>query len=327
MSSCVIEGVIDFSNKKPPGGGFLGLGGGGQRGVAWGMNIEVFAKLGRLYPFYSGNFSLVNSSRIRKLIHAPNKLAWCPSPGGPILVPLDDEVGRCIFFTGDYDRKITWICRKLLRTGDTAIDIGANLGVVTLAMARFVGPSGSVHAFEPNPRMQALLSQSVDKTYHNVTLHKIALGSEETELVLQVPPINFGAGSFVNYRDAEHTEGVPCKIRRLSDVAKECRIKSVGIIKIDVEGFESEVLLGAADMISNTRPRAIIFETNGSAATPFRERETTRILSKLGYRFLAIPKALIKMCISEFDVGVQGSPSHDVLAVPAENYQNTLAEI
>jgi FkbM family methyltransferase len=291
------------------------------------MRIEALAKLGRLYPFYSGNFSLVNSPRMKQFVRTPSDLAWCPSPGGPILVPLDDEVGRCIYFTGDYDRKITWICQKLLRPGDTAIDIGANLGVVTLAMARFVGPSGFVHAFEPNPRMQAFLDQSVNKTYRNVTLHKIALGSKETELVLQVPPINFGAGSFVNYRNAHHTEGVLCKVRRLSDVAKECRISSVGLIKIDVEGFEGEVLSGASDMISNIRPRAIIFETNEITATPFPERATVRILSKLDYRFLAIPKALIKMGVSEFDAGSHDAPSHDVLAVPTENYQNTLAAL
>ena len=89
------------------------------------MQMEVFAKIGRLYPFYSGNFSLVNSYRIKQLLHAPNELAWCPSPGGPILVPLNDDVGRCIFLTGDYDRKITWLCRQILRLGDTALDIGA----------------------------------------------------------------------------------------------------------------------------------------------------------------------------------------------------------
>src|SRR5207302_6089399 len=103
-------------------------------------------------------------------------------------------------------------------------DIGANLGVVTLAMAKSVGPTGRVHAFEPNPRMQALLEQSINKSYRHVTLHKIALGSEEAELVLYVPQVNCGAGSFVNYRNADHTEGVPCKVRRLSDIAKEHQI-------------------------------------------------------------------------------------------------------
>jgi FkbM family methyltransferase len=286
---------------------------------------KSIAKLGRLYPFYSGNFSLVNSRRLSRYGRRPNELAWCPSPGGPILVPLDDAVGRCIFFTGDYDRKITWLCQKLLRPGDTALDIGANLGVVTLAMAKFVSPSGQVHAFEPNPRVHGLLEQSINKTFKNVTLHKIALGSEDTELVLQVPSVNFGAGSFVNFRDAQHTEGMACKIRRLSDVAKELHLANVALIKIDVEGFEGEVLAGATDMISNIRPRAIIFETNEITSKPFRERVPIDILSKLDYRFLAIPKALLTMRVSEFDIGTHDAPSHDVLAVPKEKYEGALS--
>jgi hypothetical protein len=67
------------------------------------------AKIGRLYPFLSGNFSLVNSKQFKRFVPSSNQVRWCPSPGGPILVPLDDEVGRCIFLTGDYDRKITRI--------------------------------------------------------------------------------------------------------------------------------------------------------------------------------------------------------------------------
>jgi predicted O-methyltransferase YrrM len=43
-------------------------------------------------------------------------------------------------------------------------DVGANLGVVSLAMAKFVGPSGRVHCFEPNPKTQNLLSQSINRS-------------------------------------------------------------------------------------------------------------------------------------------------------------------
>jgi hypothetical protein len=99
--------------------------------------LQSIAWIGRFYPFYSGNFSLVNSTRLYRYGRR-SELAWCPSPGGPILIPLNDDVGRCIYLTGDYDRKITWLCRRILRQGDTALDLGA-IGVVTLAMAKFVG--------------------------------------------------------------------------------------------------------------------------------------------------------------------------------------------
>ena len=257
--------------------------------------MKSFAKLGRLYPFFSGNFSLVNSPRFKRLVRMPDELAWCPSPGGHILVPLSDDVGRCIFLTGDYDRKITWICRRLLRPGDTALDIGANLGVVTLAMAKFVGPTGRVHAFEPNPSMQKLLGQSIARSYRNVTLHNFALGAEDAMLELHVPPSNVGAGSFVNHRNTSNAGIVKCQVRKLSDIAESEGINEIRLIKIDVEGFENEVLIGANSVLSELRPDAIILETNQVSDTPFYDLPPIATLRRHRYRLLAIPKALILM--------------------------------
>jgi FkbM family methyltransferase len=285
------------------------------------MQMEALAKLGRLYPFLSGNFSLVNSARIKRWVNTPNELAWCPSPGGPILVSLSDDVGRCIFLTGDYDRKITWICRQLLRPGDTALDIGANLGVVTLAMAKFVGPTGHVHSFEPNPAMQDLAAQSIARSYKNVTLHRLALGSEDAELELRVPPSNIGAGSFVNHKQNAQTKVVRCPVRKLSDITASEGIKNIRLIKIDVEGFENEVLTGASDVLSQMRPDAIILETNQVSDIAFRDLPPIATLLRHQYRLLAIPKALFSMKTREFEISQPRAPSHDVVAIPAEKYE------
>jgi hypothetical protein len=67
------------------------------------MYTTALAKVGRFYPFFSGNFRLVNYSMLARFFASKNSLARCPSPGGQILVPLNDEVGRCIYFTGDYE--------------------------------------------------------------------------------------------------------------------------------------------------------------------------------------------------------------------------------
>jgi FkbM family methyltransferase len=290
------------------------------------MYSRAIAFIGRRYPFLSGNFRIVNYSKISRVFAANDTLSWCSSPGGPLLVPLNDAVGRCIYFTGDYDRKITWLCRKLLRPGDIALDIGANLGVVTLAMARFVGPSGWVHCFEPNPTMQNLLSQSIARSYHNITLHPIALGVEGATLDLRVPSANIGAGSFINNREASDAEVIKCPIRRLADVISDEEITSVRLVKLDVEGFENEVLLGAGDLLSAIRPM-VILETNETSRQPFREYPAIATLISNGYRFFAIPKALISMRMQEISVDRIGAPSHDVLAVPAQSYSEVLTAL
>src|SRR6266481_3544294 len=88
------------------------------------MLAPLISSIGRWYPFYSGNYQLVNSRIGRKIARSTKEVVWCPSPGGQLLVPLDDDVGRCIYFTGDYDKKLTWLCRKLARPGDAVFDIG-----------------------------------------------------------------------------------------------------------------------------------------------------------------------------------------------------------
>jgi FkbM family methyltransferase len=277
------------------------------------------ASIGRLYPFLSGNF------RLSGFFPKSSDLAWCPSPGGPLLVPLADEVGHCIFFTGDYDPKITWLCRKLLRLGDTALDIGANLGVVTLAMAKAVGSTGRVHAFEPNPKMIELLKQSIARSFQNITLHEMALGSQDAELELHVPPTNYGAASFIRFRDALHTTSVKCPVRKLSDVVAAEAVGAIRLIKIDVEGFENEVFLGGEDVLTKNRPDAVIIETNSPPELPFREISPIATLRRHDYRFLALPKAMFTMRVAEFDVEQQHAPpSHDVLAIPAEKYHSIL---
>jgi FkbM family methyltransferase len=272
--------------------------------------------LSRLYPFFSGNFTLVNSSRFARLFPSEARLAWCRSPGGPILVPLDDAVGRCVYFTGDYDRKITWLCRKLLKPGDVALDIGANLGVVALAMSRIVGSTGHIHCFEPNPRMQALLRQSINRSGGNIILHELALGAADSRMQLYVPSSNIGAGSLI--RSGNSAATFDCLVRRLDDVIPPNHLDIVRLIKLDVEGFENQVLLGAERLIQSSRP-AIIMETNDTTGGPFCAHAPVATLLTYGYCFFEIPKALVSMHVNRVtDLNVSGAPSHDVLAVPAE---------
>jgi FkbM family methyltransferase len=238
-----------------------------------------------------------------------------------MLVPLNDFVGRSIFFTGDYDRKVTWLCRQIVRPGDTVLDIGANLGVVSFVLAKLVGPTGIVHAFEPNPRLQVLLELGIEQNdFKNICLHKVALGSKPGELELVVPRSNKGQGSLIYHRGAEDCDTVSCRVQRLSDIVREQDIKKIRFVKIDVEGFENEVLMGAMDVLADIRPEAILFETNDQTDMPFKDRPSVVTLKNLGYGFLEIPKGLFSVRMRKIDMEQVEIPSHDVLAVPHEKY-------
>ena len=261
----------------------------------------MLASITRLYPFYSGCGALANSALIQRLAGESDATVWTKVRGGAVLAPLGDFVGRAAFYVGELDRKLTWVCSRLLREGDVALDIGANIGMVTILMSRLVGGSGRIHAFEPNPWLLPLLREVIERNQlANVKLHPIALGSREGSLELRIPATNSGAASFVRGSDSpgEATARVP--VHRLTDVANQECIESVRLVKIDVEGFEAEVFQGGRQMLESVRPDAIIFELNEAIEPPFSEFPVFQLLSSLDYSFLAIPRALLSMRLQQF---------------------------
>ncbi len=59
--------------------------------------------------------------------------------GPRILLWPNEHIGRTIYFFGDLEPKLSWVCTRVLRPGDTAVDVGANYGVITLLAAQAVG--------------------------------------------------------------------------------------------------------------------------------------------------------------------------------------------
>ncbi|MFO0910852.1 MAG: hypothetical protein U0794_21345, partial [Isosphaeraceae bacterium] len=112
----------------------------------------IVARFTRCYPFISGCAQVANSRLVQRATGPSEGLVWARNDRGQeLLVPIDDYVGRSIYFVGDLDRKLSRLISGIVRSGDTVLDIGANLGVITLQLSALVGLQGRVHSFEPNP--------------------------------------------------------------------------------------------------------------------------------------------------------------------------------
>jgi len=152
---------------------------------------------------------------------------------------------------------------QLLGTDLTVIDVGANFGTYTLALARYVGMRGKVHAFEPQRTIFHMLAGSVAlNSLTNVICHHLALG--ECEGRLEIPqfdysqPLNFGSIEFT----AE--QGEPLHQPRRHDpldvdyvpltTLDRFEFERVHLMKIDAEGMEMRVLEGAAATLRRCRP-------------------------------------------------------------------------
>lgn len=293
------------------------------------LRQSMVARFTRLYPFYSGCGTLANKHFVQRLAGQDHSHAWARVQGGELLAPLDDYIGRAAFFTGDLDRKISWICSHVVDPGDTVLDIGANIGLVSLLLASLVGPEGHVHAFEPNPVLLDLLKQTFDHNHlTNVTLHPFALGPSETVLNLRIPRVNAGAGSLIrNQANMDCFNHAVC-VKRLSQVIEDEHIDRIRLVKIDVEGYEDQVFAGAQLMFERACPEMILFECNEHSDLPLHEQPVMRMLQLHDYRFLSIPKCMVRMRLEPFDPMNPGDlASHDFLAVRRGSYDRIAARV
>ena len=166
-------------------------------------------------------------------------------------------VSALINIDGLYDYNNMNLIQELLRAGGTFIDIGANIGSYTLIASE--ANAARVHAFEPHPSTFQMLRTNVELNLRsNVTLHNVALGSLEGEVFL-----TDRSGSPINHivpgrRQPTGTIAVPC--HRMDKLCQTAEI-TPQIVKLDVEGFEYDVLLGFGDLLSSIQ--VLMIEMNG----------------------------------------------------------------
>ncbi len=256
---------------------------------------RIAARLGRLYPLMSGCGTIANSSFLRRFDPDSPMDVTVEVAGGKARIPTHDYVGRAMLYMGELDRKIAQIIDRVVEPGDVALDIGANLGLVSLRLAHRVGPRGAVHAFEPNPALAPYLAQTCAM---NPTLqlhhHKMALGAEASEMSLHVPPSNAGAASLRPAAEGLGGQVVQVPVVTLAEFVVEAGLTRIDFAKIDVEGFEAEVMRGAASLPTQNLPNVIVFEENtprvAGIAPPALE-----IAQELGYELFAIARSAFRL--------------------------------
>jgi len=153
-----------------------------------------------------------------------------------------------------------------LRAGGTFVDAGASMGYYTVLAARRVGPRGSVFSFEPNPRIYQILVRNRSINGVRAEAYNFALGSKAFRTKLWVPEYSTGGGYITNDPNADAStqgcKGMPVDVMPLDDVLP--KDVTVDVMKIDVEGCEPEVLIGAQKVIERSRGIRLVIEFSPS---------------------------------------------------------------
>lgn len=203
-----------------------------------------------------------------------NKVKRCRW-GEIIYRPNDLYIGRSLDLYGEFSEGEVSLFRALVKPGQTVLDIGANIGVHTLPLARLVGPSGKVLAFEPQRTVFYMLCGNVaQNNFDQVHCFHAAVGEAAGEIA--VPELDGAADQ--NFGGLELSQASPVKTKvpllRIDDL----RLAACHFIKIDVEGMERQVLLGARETISRFRPLLYLEDDRVDRSAALRE-----CLADLGY--------------------------------------------
>lgn len=206
--------------------------------------------------------------------------------------------------------------RQTLRPGDVFVDAGAYHGWYSLLASMIVGEDGMVLAFEPNSETYEILKRNVALSRcRNVRAFSVALANQTGSASLYRSP---GDGSWSALARIDNSVGrESVRTQRLDDIVTRLNLRGVSLMKVDVQGGEAELLLGAADALKRFRP-VVIFEVDPAAARAMGVPPHCAwdFLSGLGYRFYRLARGTL-VPLAEFPSIPQGK-FLNVISIPQE---------
>jgi FkbM family methyltransferase len=197
---------------------------------------------------------------------------------------LNNYIDWNVYFFGAYEKFELFMLRALIKEKlkPVFIDIGANIGHHSLFMS---GYCDQVHAYEPYEPVRRQLDLKIrHNNIQNIYVHKVGLGQEDSELDFFAPiSDNTGTGSFISTHDINNNKF----FGKLQIVNADNHIANLGLdhidlVKMDVEGFEKNVLLGMKETFRKYRP-ILFMEFSADTQHSFYGKEEIMSLLPIDY--------------------------------------------
>ena len=185
------------------------------------------------------------------------------SNGLPFFVNTNDKgIASWIILIGQWETFVDTVLTRLCDPGMRVLDLGANLGYYTVKLANLVGESGHVLSLEPNPELFPFVQDSITINGFDgrVRLETLAAAAEDGVRDLYFSEVNMGGGTLFgasHHPGARHTEVRTATLDTLNDGQP-----GFDLIKIDVEGWEPEVLRGMPQTLERSQHASIVTEVS-----------------------------------------------------------------
>jgi FkbM family methyltransferase len=185
--------------------------------------------------------------------------------GGRMVLDIRDSQQRHIYYSRLYEYPyVAWL-QNIIKSGDSFVDVGANIGFYTIWAALRVGSTGRVFSFEPNPLSYGFLEKNIElNELGNVNPYQVAVGGADGIAQLEarfddlaLSRIVRGETSVATSRRLQNEKVIRVVQRRLDTFFSDAEKTHIKFIKIDAEGAEPEILRGGETLLEK-RPRLLI---------------------------------------------------------------------
>jgi FkbM family methyltransferase len=178
---------------------------------------------------------------------------------------------------------------SLCKPGNVIFDVGSNIGVILLRMGTQVGPMGEVFGFEPHPDLfqKCAHNLNLNKTT-NITLSRIALGEKTKSACMKVcDPHNQGKNRILG--SMSDATGPTINIMTMDEFVLDHGVSHIDLIKIDVEGYEYKVLMGAQETLKASSPDLFIeVDESNLGEQGHTAKDLLEFLEGLGYSAIEV---------------------------------------
>ena len=233
--------------------------------------------------------------RAQDYVRELSKLYWPPGRPAPRAVQVmgnncfvyaNETVGRSLTLGHAHEAAESELFRNVIRPADICFDVGANTGYFTTLFSTLAS-RGSVHAFEPLPANYHLLCASVACNRFRHTIVNLAAVGACQGVSAFVQTADSAYSSFRRTARDEAVDTVEVKVVTLDEYVVGRSLSRLDILKVDVEGGERDVVLGARELLSDhaRRPRLVMLElaTKNQSAFGHSVMDVVRLMSELGY--------------------------------------------
>jgi len=219
----------------------------------------------RLIRFFLLRVILFKNSLFRKVVRAKirrleGKYVIENVLGSKMYLDLSRDAGVSweLYKVGIREPFITSFLQKEIKEGDVIVDIGANIGYYALLESKLVGEKGKVYAIEPVPESVNLLKKNISLNRRsNIEVFQLAIGGRITTDYIYISPA-LNVSSLIKPKANRFIKKIKIKVTTLDEFLKDKPFPT--LIRMDVEGYEIEIIKGMRNILESNKPLKILIE-------------------------------------------------------------------